>query len=94
VRCRHERLVKGATGKRRDVFVENAPQIEEPAMTYEFERSQTLRVVDVVEHPELVVRSEPGGPPVSSAILRLGGGHASESRGTSRRYTCGAALTL
>ena len=58
VRGRDQRLVERAPREDRNTLVENAPEVVQTAFANRRERRQTLGVVDVVEHAELV-----GGTP-------------------------------
>ena len=67
VRGGDERLAEEAAGEDRDVLVEHAPEVVQPPVRTSAQRLEPLGLVDVVEHPELVVGAERRRPPAGSA---------------------------
>jgi hypothetical protein len=76
---RDERLAEVAAGEDRDRLVEDAAEVVHAPMPHRGEGLQALRLVDVVEHPDLVAGAERRRPPDR---LRLLDGCHSDDQGS------------
>src|SRR3954466_9333690 len=72
-----ERLAEVAPREDRDRLVEHAPEVVQPSLADLRERLEALCGVDVVEHPELVLRAERRRPP-GRRRRRRGCGHSDD----------------
>jgi hypothetical protein len=83
----HEGLAEVAPREDRNRLVEHAPEVIQTAMADEPERLTAPGLVDVVEHPELVVRAELTRPPglgYTGFDRGLGVGAHSEEKGVEK----------
>jgi hypothetical protein len=69
---RHECLPEKPAREHGNVLVQDAAEVEHPALADQGERLETLRLVHVVEHADLILGPEWGGHSDDHGVRKLG----------------------